>query len=163
MLVSGDLHSEEVDSEENDLETWHESVSGTGLKGKHVLVVDDVFFNQEIACLMLQSFGVEVIEAENGIDALKKLDQEIEGKGIDLILMDMQMPEMDGYEASRIIKTDPKYNNVTIIALTANALIEDKQKCLDAGTDDYLAKPFDAEFLVKKVVHWLSRSRDAAQ
>ena len=113
------------------------------IKGAHILLVEDIPFNQEVACLMLDELGVTAHIAENGKDALTKLK---DSQKYDLILMDCQMPEMDGFEATRKIRSGAagnQFTHVPIIALTANAMASDKEQCLAAGMTDYLSKPID--------------------
>ncbi|MBD3633830.1 MAG: response regulator, partial [Methylophaga sp.] len=118
-----------------------------------VLVVEDNSMNVTIVKGLLEKFGVSVSVAENGIEALSKLRQE----SYDLVLMDCQMPEMDGYQATQRLREDPSMlrNDVVVIALTAHAMREDEQKCLDAGMDDYLSKPVDPQLLNQKLSQWL--------
>lgn len=125
------------------------------LLGK-ILLVEDHVINQQLAQTMLTKLGLSHDLAENGKEAL----QQLEHNSYDLVLMDCQMPEMDGYEATRIIRqneaaSDDDYR-LPIVALTANAMSEDRQKCLDAGMDDYLAKPYDLQRLRERLTHWLA-------
>jgi len=104
-------------------------------KGKKILVVDDDKVSISYATAVLRGTGVEVLSARNGEEGVAIASKE----NLDLILMDMQMPIMDGYDATRAIR---KFNpTIPIIAYTARAMVDDKQKCLDAGCNDYLAKP----------------------
>ena len=112
--------------------------------GRHVLLVEDNHFNQIVAKKTLSMFQVKCDVAENGRIALEKLHE----NSYDLILMDIQMPEMDGYEASKQIrKLSEPVSNIPIIAMTASALKGDEQKCLQAGMNDYISKPFDPDHL----------------
>lgn len=113
------------------------SVSG---RRKVILVADDYFINQELLKEMLSMMECDVDAAENGKEALT-LYQE---KRYDLIFMDIQMPEMDGYEATRKIRELEKTldRRIPIVAVTASALVDDKQKCFAAGVDHYISKPF---------------------
>lgn len=112
--------------------------------GKRALVVEDYFVNQEVTQEILELMGLEVRIAENGLEALDFYKKE----RFDLILMDIQMPEMDGYQTTREIrKSENEDTHIPIIALTANALSGDAKKCLDAGMDDYISKPIEAERL----------------
>ncbi len=107
-----------------------------------ILVVDDNAVNQKVAVHMLKGFGAVVTTASNGLEALKVL----EVCDFDVVFMDCQMPEMDGYEATRQLRQSPhryKSANVPVIALTANALADDRALCLEAGMNDYLTKPID--------------------
>lgn len=113
--------------------------------GRTVLLVDDDIRNTFSLTAVLDRVGVEVLTAQNGEEALEVLDdQETE---VDLILMDIMMPVMDGFDAIEQIRSDIRIAQIPIIALTAKALKEDRQKCLDAGATDYLAKPLDVDQL----------------
>ena len=119
--------------------------------GQRLLLVEDNAVNQMVARGMLSRLGFEVDLAEHGEAALSKLaDQDYA-----LVLMDCNMPIMDGYETSRRMRADPRWEKLPIIALTANALQEDRQRCKDAGMDDYLAKPFKREDLQAILLRWL--------
>jgi signal transduction histidine kinase/CheY-like chemotaxis protein/HPt (histidine-containing phosphotransfer) domain-containing protein len=121
-----------------------------GFRG-HVLLVEDVPANQKVAAVMLQRFGIEVDLAENGKQALEKWEQ---GQ-YELILMDCQMPVMDGYDATRAIRSRTDRERTPIVALTANALESDRKRCAAAGMDDFIAKPFERNDLVKVLERWL--------
>ena len=95
-----------------------------------------------------------IIKAENGKFALKALDTHSD---IDLVLMDIMMPEMDGYETMRQIRSQKKFISLPVIALTAKAMNNDKQKCIDAGANDYIAKPIDVERLLSLMRVWMSK------
>nr|WP_315177090.1 response regulator [uncultured Flavobacterium sp.] len=121
---------------------------------KKILLVDDDMRNVFALSKILQERGMEVIKSENGKNALSMLDVH---PGIDLVLMDIMMPEMDGYEAMKRIRTQIKFRNLPIIALTAKAMKDDKQKCIDAGANDYITKPIDVERLLSLMRVWLSK------
>ena len=124
-----------------------------------VLLVEDNQVNQIVAMTTLESIGVSVEVAGNGIEAIEALRHAPEDARFSLIFMDCQMPEMDGFEASRKIREGDggKENiGIPIVALTANAMKEDKEQCLQAGMDDYLAKPYEQEQLEAKLTDWLS-------
>lgn len=112
-----------------------------------VLLVEDNNFNVKILSQMLHNYGFEVTTANNGLECLQILQAET----FNVILMDMQMPVMDGYEASRIISNDPNYSSIPIIAVTANAMIGDREKCLACGCTSYLAKPFQTRELTQEI------------
>ena len=117
-----------------------------------VLLVEDNFINQQVAVKMIEKFGGTTDIAQNGREALEKLVT----SAYDLVFMDCQMPEMDGYEATRIIR-EKELNSgahIPIIAMTANAMQGDREKCIDAGMDDYLAKPLRPEMLQTALVKW---------
>jgi len=122
------------------------------LRDKKILVVDDDPRNIFSLTNALQEEGITCITAENGKDALDVIARE---PGIDIILMDVMMPEMDGYEATREIRKNHKYDNIPIIALTAKAMKGDKEKCLEAGMSDYISKPINIEQLLSLMRVWL--------
>jgi CheY-like chemotaxis protein len=97
---------------------------------------------------------MEVLFAENGKDAIAKLEA---NPGIDLVLMDVMMPEMDGYETTRAIRERPNFRTLPIIALTAKAMKGDREKCIAAGASDYITKPVDTEQLLSLMRVWLYR------
>ena len=126
--------------------------------GKRILVVEDNELNREIALEVLEEAGFETEEAEDGSIAVEKVRAAVPGY-YDLILMDIQMPVMDGYGAARAIRAlgDQELAAVPIIAMTANAFEEDKQAALDAGMNAHLAKPFDVDELLEMLGSILNR------
>jgi PAS domain S-box-containing protein len=118
------------------------------LRGKKILLVEDNSMNRIVAQTMLKEYGLTITEAIDGSIAVNL----VKSHTFDLILMDMQMPIMDGIEATKRIR---KHTNVPIIALTANAIKGERDKCLAAGMDDYLSKPFEEEDLVGMLAKWL--------
>ena len=123
-----------------------------------LLLVEDNKVNQLVAKGILKKLGLQVDAAANGVEALALLNQVSESEPYSLVLMDCQMPEMDGYEASRQIragKAGEHYKIIPIVALTANAMQGDQEKCLAAGMDDYLSKPIDREQLFAKLCKWI--------
>ncbi|HEY4219159.1 MAG TPA: HAMP domain-containing protein [Gemmatimonadaceae bacterium] len=122
--------------------------------GKHVLIVDDDVRNIFSLTSVLEEHGMNVSFAENGKDAISKLESTA---GIDLVLMDVMMPEMDGYETTRAIRNRPQFKTLPIIALTAKAMKGDREKCIEAGASDYITKPVDTEQLLSLMRVWLYR------
>ena len=122
------------------------------LRGKCVLIVDDDVRNLFALTSLLESYGMEVNAVETGAEAIWQLDGR---PGIDIVLMDIMMPDMDGYETMRRIRADPRFARLPIIALTAKAMLEDRSKCLAAGASDYASKPVDTEQLLEHLVVWL--------
>ena len=120
-------------------------------QGRRILLVEDNFINQQIARGLLEPLGATIEVAENGVQAVAA----VRAGEYDLILMDMQMPEMDGLEATRQIRRLPQGAELPIIAMTANAMQGDRENCLQAGMNDYLAKPLDPAMLVRTVMCWL--------
>jgi len=120
------------------------------LAGLKILVVDDNEINRLVATTILNNYGALTEEASNGIEALEFLKEEM----VDLVLMDIQMPVMNGYDAAKILRKEISAT-VPIIALTANAIKGDNMKCLEAGMNDYIAKPFKEEDLLKMIANML--------
>ena len=125
---------------------------GEVLKGKTVLVADDDVRNIFSITKSLEKYGMNVFSAVDGKDALQQLEANSE---IDLVLMDMMMPEMDGYEATKLIRQNPKYKKLPVIAVTAKAMSGDREKCIAAGASDYVTKPVDVDQLVSLLRVWL--------
>lgn len=124
------------------------------LKDKNILIVDDDGRNIFALSSMLKENEMRVSAASNGKEAIEKLKQ---SSDIDIVLMDIMMPEMDGYEAMTEIRKEARFKNLPIIALTAKAMKGDKEKCIAAGANDYLAKPVDADKLISLLRVWLHK------
>ena len=116
--------------------------------------MDDDIRNIFALTSVLEEHDMEVFYAENGRDGLRMLE---DTDGIDVVLMDLMMPEMDGYEAMRRIRELPAFRTLPVIALTAKAMKGDREKCIVAGASDYITKPVDTEQLVSLLRVWLSR------
>lgn len=124
------------------------------LKNKKVLIVDDDIRNVYALTIALEKYKMDIIVAENGREGIEMLQG---NPDTDLILMDIMMPEMDGFEAIRRIRQLPKYQTLPIIALTAKAMKQSREECLDAGATDYISKPIDLEQLFSLMHVWLYR------
>jgi CheY-like chemotaxis protein/signal transduction histidine kinase len=124
------------------------------LKNRRVLVVDDDIRNIYSLTNLLEEEGVQCFTAENGKIALRVLKQ---NPAIEMVLMDVMMPEMDGYEATKAIRSMPEHSKLPVIALTAKAMKGDREKCLSAGMSDYIAKPLNVEQLLSLMRIWLYR------
>ena len=124
------------------------------LEGKKILVVDDDMRNVFALTTALENQKIEAVFAENGREGIEVLQR---NSDIDLVLMDIMMPEMDGYEAIRIIRRMPEYANLPVIALTAKAMKNDREKCIQAGASDYISKPVNLEQLFSLIKIWLYR------
>lgn len=131
----------------------HASTLEKALKDKTVLITDDDMRNIFALSSALQEYEIKIIIANNGVEALQKLAEHQE---IDLVLMDIMMPEMDGYEAMRKIRMQKQLENLPIIALTAKAMKNDREKCIEAGANDYISKPVDVDKLLSMLRVWLS-------
>ncbi|MDO8941245.1 MAG: CheR family methyltransferase [Methylicorpusculum sp.] len=119
--------------------------------GTSLLLVEDEPINQAVGVILLEAAGFKVTVADNGEEALALAKQQL----FALVIMDMQMPVMDGLEATRQIRLLDDWQNVPIIAMTANAFAEDRERCLQAGMNDYLSKPFDPANLCSRLLYWL--------
>lgn len=128
--------------------------------GAKILLVEDHPINRELALALLAPMGVEVVEAENGQQAVELCQQD----SFDLVLMDIQMPVMDGFSATRILREGPRYRKTPIVAMTAHALSGDRQKSLDAGMNDHITKPISPRKLRELLSQWLpTKSKDVAR
>ncbi|ALO34444.1 hypothetical protein CMT41_06725 [Colwellia sp. MT41] len=130
-------------------------------KQARILLVEDNRINQEVALGLLRMMGHSADVAINGVHALELILQRQFSQPYQLVLMDCQMPKMDGYQATKTIRSDEAYqhvNQVSIIAMTANTMSGDQQKCLDSGMNDYLAKPINPQLLAEKVAFWLAKA-----
>lgn len=126
------------------------------LENRKILIVDDDIRNIFALTSVLESFSAQVVVARNGLEALDKLETE---EGIEVVLMDIMMPIMDGHEATQKIRLDKRFKNLPIIALTAKAMKDDQEKCLAAGANDYMAKPIDTDKLISLIRVWLPSKR----
>ena len=118
--------------------------------GAHVLLAEDNEINQQVATEFLEGMGLKVTVAANGQEALERLSADI-----DVVLMDIQMPEMDGYEATAQIRLMENFKDLPIVAITAHAMAGDREKCLSAGMDEHVTKPLDREELIRALTRWL--------
>ncbi len=131
------------------------------LKGALVLVVDDNEINLEISNELLQSAGIEVEMAYDGRQAVERVLNG--GVTYDAVLMDVQMPEMDGLEATRVIRRDERFRDLPILGLTAHVMAEERQRCLDCGMNDHVAKPIDPEAMFATMSRWIGKRGKAGR
>ena len=130
-----------------------------GLEGARVLIVEDNEINQQVAMEILADAGIVVTLAVNGQEAVNMLDTD----HFDAVLMDVQMPVMDGYTATRIIRRDPRFRNLPIIAMTAHAMTGDQEKSVATGMNDHINKPIDPPQLFATLSRWISAASDSAR
>lgn len=123
----------------------------SALSGVHVLLVDDDLVGQELTGELLRSAGMRVTVAEDGADALAWLAAE----PFDIVLMDCQMPVMDGYEATRALRLEPRLRRLPVLAMTGNSMPGDRERALEAGMDDQIGKPIDVALMFETLVRWL--------
>ena len=124
------------------------------LAGQKVLIVDDDMRNIFALSTVLEEHDMVIVSADNGRDAIRMLQDEPD---VDIVLMDIMMPEMDGMETMREIRKIPQLKNLPIVAVTAKAMKGDREKCIEAGAWDYLSKPVDPEQLLAVLRAWLHR------
>jgi CheY-like chemotaxis protein len=124
------------------------------LRGRKVLVIDDDARNIFALTTVLENHDMEVLSATNGRQAIEMIQ---DTSDLSVVLMDIMMPEMDGYETMREIRRDPRFRTLPILALTAKAMKGDREKCLQAGASDYIAKPVNTEQLLSLLRVWLYR------
>ena len=133
------------------LEASGSPAAGGPLAGAHVLLVEDNDFNQQVAEGLLALIGIRVTRASNGREALAL----IETAPFDAILMDLQMPELDGYDATTLIRAKPGFESVPILAMTAHALVHERDRCIAVGMNDYITKPINPEALTHVLLQWI--------
>ena len=131
------------------------------LAGARLLLVEDNAINREVAREILEQAGVAVVTAENGAEALALIDRQ--GAELDGVVLDVQMPVMDGYEAARRIRERPDGERLPIVALTADAMPSDRARCLEAGMNDFVAKPIDVTTLLATIARWVKVPASAAK
>jgi len=132
------------------------------INGTRVLLVEDNEVNQQVARELLESEGANVTIANHGVEAVKLLTQGTQPPPFDVVLMDLQMPEMDGLTATRLLRAETGLQHLPVIAMTAHAMAEEVQRCLEAGMNDHLAKPIDPGTFFTTLARW-TRAREAGR
>lgn len=126
-----------------------------GILGARVLLVEDNELNQQVATELVESAGLRVTVANNGLEAVQAVCGGAPDAGFDLVLMDIQMPEMDGYQATGAIRKDGRFKELPIVAMTAHAMTGDREECLRAGMNDHVTKPIDPDELLRTLCKWI--------
>jgi signal transduction histidine kinase/CheY-like chemotaxis protein/HPt (histidine-containing phosphotransfer) domain-containing protein len=148
MDLMGSASSQEIHHRKTDVSAEY---SATGVR---VLLVEDNEMNQQVATELLESAGAAVTVANNGAIAVKLLTEGPPRPPFDIVLMDLQMPEMDGHTATRLLRADPRFNHLPIVAMTAHAMVEERQRCLEEGMNDHVTKPIDPDALFAALARW---------
>jgi two-component system cell cycle response regulator DivK len=125
-----------------------------------ILHVEDNADNRQIVRDLFSALGYRIIEAEDGVSGVEMASRM--ANELDIILMDIQLPKMSGYDAVRAIRNDPNLRNIPIIVITSYALSGDDRKAFEAGADDYIAKPYKPKELRKKVEDWIARRKSTS-
>jgi CheY-like chemotaxis protein len=157
MDLFGEVSADDTGSREARVE--HQAHDAAGAR---VLLVEDNEMNQQVATELLQSAGAAVTIANDGGEAVKLLKEGPQPPPFDVVLMDLQMPVMDGYTATRLLRADTRFKDLPIIAMTAHALVEERQRCLEAGMNDHVTKPIEPEALFAVLKRWTKTQEKAA-
>ena len=136
----------------------HEEQATFHLPGTRILLVEDDPINQQIALELLGDAGAVVVVANNGFEAIDTLEKSMEGEAFDLVLMDLRMPEMDGYEATTRIRANPRFADIPIVAMTAHVMADERLRCLEVGMNDHVAKPVEVSKLFATLRKWVGQS-----
>lgn len=131
--------------------------------GVSILLVEDNPVNREVAAELLESAGVSVTAVHNGLKALEAVENSGRNPPFDLVLMDLQMPEMDGYETAARLRVDPRYDSMPIVAMTAHAMVDERQRCLALGMNDHISKPIEVDRFFATLAHWLQNVRNPSE
>ncbi len=149
-----------LSDKEEAIEPIHASRTGpAGRLSGRVMLVEDNIINQQVAQELLEGMGLMVHTVSNGREAIEALERHL----FDLVLMDLQMPEMDGYEATRRIRADARFEGLPLIAMTAHAMADEREQCLAAGMNEHIPKPIDPTLLYNILSQWLKPAPDQPQ
>jgi two-component system, sensor histidine kinase and response regulator len=140
--------------EDNQIRPMKEATASHDANGIRILLVEDNEMNQQVATEILESSGAIVTIANHGGEAVKILTQGDQPSPFDVVFMDLQMPEMDGFTATKLLRADPRFNALPIIAMTAHALVEERERCLAVGMNDHVTKPIDPDVLFATLARW---------
>ncbi|WP_305073481.1 PAS domain S-box protein [Propionivibrio sp.] len=154
MRTLGAVPGDSATTQLPEIESPLRGTEASAVAGARALLVEDNEINQDVASELLGQFGLQADIAGNGQIALEMLE-DARGTAYDIVFMDMQMPVMDGVTATRAIRKMPRYANLPIVAMTANVMPGDRERCLQAGMNDHLPKPIDPEELLQKLLRWI--------
>jgi len=154
------LHGIEICGSEQEKAQEHTVTGHADFKGAKILVVEDNFFNTKLVKALLEPANIRISSAENGRKAIDLLHSQPDSLLPDLILMDMKMPIMDGYETTKRIKSFPRFARIPVIALTASAMDTDRNRIRQAGCEAYIPKPVDENFLISQLMKFLPCERE---
>ncbi len=157
--INAVLRSDNIDGAITDSDQRNSSGHQKSLHGARVLLVEDNLINLEIAKFMLKKMGASTTCAFNGKEAIQYLEQQ----DFDIVLLDLQMPVMDGFSTVKAIRANPRFDQLPVLALTANAMTGDHQRSLSAGMDDHITKPFEPDVLEATLLKWLNRQNTDGQ
>ncbi|MBF0159413.1 MAG: response regulator [Magnetococcales bacterium] len=145
----GELSTRLVDGHDPDRTTIRARIGGA-----RILLVDDHAINRQVACEVLEGAGLVVDMAVDGLEAVRKVSES--ASAYHAVLMDIEMPNMDGYQATRSLRNDPRYQELPILAMTAHAMASDRDKCLAAGMNDHITKPINMQQLFAALTRWIN-------
>lgn len=154
MRTLGAVPGDSATTQLPEIESPLRGTEASAIAGARALLVEDNEINQDVASELLGQFGLQADIAGNGQIALEMLE-DARGTAYDIVFMDMQMPVMDGVTATRAIRKMPRYANLPIVAMTANVMPGDRERCLQVGMNDHLPKPVDPEELLQKLLRWI--------
>jgi two-component system sensor histidine kinase/response regulator len=154
--VLTDIFGRGLPEKESKLKKTHELAMVKEYSGARILLVEDNEVNQLVASRILKNAGLEVDAAINGLEAVRMVQE----KAYDIVLMDIQMPEMDGFEAAKRIRQLGPFNNLPIVAMTAHAMAGDRELSLKAGMNDHINKPINVQELFSTLVRYLRKKQD---
>jgi len=143
-----------ADREDDRSRATNAAATSHDASGIRILLVEDNEVNQQVAAELLEGAGACVRIANHGGEALRSLTEGEQPPPFDTVFMDLQMPEMDGFTATRFLRAQPQFQGLPIIAMTAHALVEKRQRCLEAGMNDHVSKPIDPDALFATLLRW---------
>lgn len=164
LTASFELHTEDTETVEKKTKISNPlSPDFDSIRGANILLAEDNEINQEVIAELLRGEGFHVTITNNGAEAINHITHQKGDKMLDLVLMDLQMPVMDGYTAATILREYDEFNNLPIIAMTADTTSDAKIKSIEAGMDDYVTKPIHSHTLMHTLAKWITDTRSSHQ